>query len=65
MWISYLLIGGFLIAALDYLLKGILKGDVFFLAIFIIGLVTLLVIGLAVRDATRPAKRKPDDDQLD
>jgi hypothetical protein len=63
LWVSYLLIGSFLVAALSFVLKGVMKGDGLLLAIFIIGMFALLVIGLAVRDGARPKKVKDEDDE--
>jgi hypothetical protein len=60
LWVSYLLIGSFLVAALNFVLKGVMKGDGLLLAIFIIGLLALVIIILAVRDGSKPSERKDD-----
>jgi hypothetical protein len=50
-----LIVGGFLVAGINAVLKGVINGDGYYLAIFIAGILLLVVIMLFVRDASKPS----------
>ena len=55
-WLGILVIGGAITAAAYNTLKGVSRGDPYFLAVFIVGGLAFLIVTLAARDASRPPK---------